>query len=101
MWYVYIMSNRAHTTYVGSTSDLLARYAQHKEKRIKSAFTARYTFNRLVYYEVDSSKREAEKRERQIKAWTREKKVALIQSMNPRWLDLHWKIIRAAIDVQT
>ena len=99
MWYVYIMSNRAHTTYVGSTSDLLKRYRQHLEKQ--KGFTARYTFNRLVDYELAPSKAAAEKRERQIKSWRRSKKVGLIQSMNPRWIDLQWKIVRAAIDIQT
>ena len=50
--YVYIMSNKSHTIYVGSTTDLLARVRQHKEKQIKKAFTARYRFTRLVYFEL-------------------------------------------------
>jgi putative endonuclease len=90
-WYVYILSNRTHRLYVGSTDDLIRRYREHVERRKPKAFTARYTYNRLVYYEVSPSKAHALKRERQIKAWTRAKKVALIQGMNPNWYDLSRK----------
>ena len=87
-WYVYIISNNNHTIYVGSTGDLLLRVRQHKEKRFKKAFTARYRFTRLVYFEVLPDVPVAEAREFEIKGWTRAKKVALIQSINPRWADL-------------
>jgi putative endonuclease len=50
-WCVYILSNKAHTTYIGSTNDLLRRVREHREKKHADAFTARYTFDRLVYYE--------------------------------------------------
>ena len=86
--YVYIMSNQSHQLYVGSTEDLLNRVGQHREKRFKASFTARYHFNRLVYFEVLPDITTAETREKQIKGWTRPKKVALIQEMNPNWLDL-------------
>jgi putative endonuclease len=86
--YAYIMSNKSHTIYVGSTTDLLARVRQHKEKQSKKAFTARYHFTRLVYFEVLPSGTDAEAREMEIKGWTRARKVALVQSMNPRWMDL-------------
>jgi len=85
--YVYIMSNKSHTIYVGSTTDLLARVRQHKEKQIKKAFTARYRFTRLVYFELLPDIATAQAREMEIKGWTRAKKVALIQSVNPRWMD--------------
>jgi putative endonuclease len=87
-WCVYILSNHAHTTYVGSTSDLLRRLREHRDHTFPSAFTARWTFNRLVYYEFVADEATARKREAQIKRWRREKKVALIQSMNPNWVDL-------------
>lgn len=74
--------------YVGSTGDLLLRCRQHKEKRIANAFTARYHFTKLVYYEVLPDVAAAETREKQIKGWTRAKKVALIQAENPLWMDL-------------
>jgi putative endonuclease len=86
--YVYIMSNQSHTIYVGSTTRLLERVREHKEKRHRKAFTARYHFNRLVYFEVLPDAVVAEAREMEIKGWTRTKKVALIQATNPNWLDL-------------
>jgi putative endonuclease len=88
MWYVYIMTNRSHRLYVGSTNDLIRRYREHVERRDAQAFTARYTYNRLVYCEVCSSEAEARSREKQIKRWSRAKKVALIQAENPNWHDL-------------
>ena len=67
-WYVYIMSNRTHRLYVGCTNDLIRRCREHIEKRLPNAFTARRTYNRLVYYEVIPNETLALKRERQIKA---------------------------------
>ena len=86
--YLYIMSNQSHTIYVGTADDLLQRVRQHKEKRFRKSFTARYHFNRLVYFEVLVSVAAATVREMEIKGWTRARKVALIQGMNPNWLDL-------------
>jgi len=57
-----------------------------------NAFTARYHFNRLVFYEWLPSLKEAASREKQIKAWTRAKRIALIQAKNPRWIDLSAKL---------
>jgi putative endonuclease len=87
-WYVYTISNNAHTLYTGMTDNLPRRVYQHKTKTFANAFTARYTFDRLVHFETVASKREAAERERQIKSWTRAKRVALIQSTNPNWIDL-------------
>jgi putative endonuclease len=86
-WCVYILSNKAHTLYVGSTNDLLRRRAEHKWKVHEKAFTARYTFDRCVYYELVDSEAAARAREKEIKGWTRAKKVALIQSKNEWWHD--------------
>jgi putative endonuclease len=61
---------------------------QHRDKTYPNAFTARYKFYRLVYYEAHPSHEDALRREKQVKAWTRAKRVALIQSINPRWNDL-------------
>jgi putative endonuclease len=87
-WYLYIVSNRARTLYTGVTDDLPRRVIQHKEKTRANAFTARYTFNRLVYYELVGNRREAALREKRVKNWPRAKRVALIESMNPHWRDL-------------
>ena len=94
-WYVYIVSNNAHTLYTGMTDDLMRRVRQHKDGTYENAFTARYTFDRLVWFETLPTKRASARREKQIKAWTRTKRVALIQAMNPNWIDLHrtWKDI--------
>ena len=87
-YYVYILSNAAHTLYVGFTSDLPRRLYEHKTQWYRQAFTARYTFNRVVYFETFGTSREAMARERALKGWTRSRKVALIQSVNPRWKNL-------------
>jgi putative endonuclease len=86
--YVYIVSNKSHTLYVGSTTDLRRRLREHKEKTYPNAFTARYVFDRLVYFEVLPQIDAARKREQQMKGWTRARKVALIQADNPNWKDL-------------
>lgn len=88
-WYVYMVSNNAHTLYTGMTNDLSNRVRQHKEGTYENAFTARYTFDRLVWFETQPSISAAAKREKQIKRWSHRKKVALIQAMNPNWIDLH------------
>jgi putative endonuclease len=87
-WCVYILSNNAHTLYVGSTNDLLRRLPEHKQNIHEKAFTARYTFDRCVYYEHVDTEKAARAREKQIKGWTRGRKVALIQRENPNWIDL-------------
>jgi len=88
LWFVYILSNDAHTLYVGFTDDVARRFDEHRSHADPKAFTARYTFDRVVYYEALASPEAAMAREKQIKGWTRAKKVALIQGMNPRWHDL-------------
>ena len=87
-WCIYILSNNAHTLYVGSTNDLLRRLAEHKYKLHADAFTARYTFDRCVYYAFVANESAARGGEKQIKGWTRAKKIALIQSSNPNWIDV-------------
>ena len=87
-WYVYMLSNDAHTLYVGYTENMLRRFAEHKQHRDAKGFTSRYTFDRLVYIETLVSEVDAKKREKQIKSWTRKKKIALIERENPRWHDL-------------
>ena len=91
---VYIMTNKNNTTlYVGVTSDLITRITQHREKFYKSSFTARYNLTKLVYYETFHSIGEAIQREKQLKAGSRAKKEALINSINPEWNDLFPTIV--------
>lgn len=73
--------------YVGVTNNLERRVLEHKEKAVPG-FTRRYQVTHLVYYETYPDIRDAIQREKEIKAWRREKKVALLEAMNPAWKDL-------------
>jgi putative endonuclease len=86
-YFVYIMSNISKMLYTGVTNDLDTRIFQHKAKA-GGAFTLKYNVHKLVYFEEYGEVREAIRREKQIKGWLRSKKVALIETMNPSWLDL-------------
>jgi putative endonuclease len=87
-YYVYITASISKVLYVGVTGDLVRRIWEHKEKLV-SGFTERYNVNRLVYYEVSENALAAIAREKQIKGYRREKKLALIEAMNPEWKDLY------------
>ena len=86
-YYVYIMSNKSRTLYIGYTNDLFSRVMEHKQK-IVAGFTSRYNINKLLYWETYENSQVALKREKQLKGWTRAKKTALIEVMNPDWQDL-------------
>jgi putative endonuclease len=87
---VYIMTNKMNTTlYTGVTSELSTRVLQHKQKTHPKSFTARYNLTKLVYFEDFDYIEEAIAREKQIKAGSRAKKIALIDSQNPMWEDLY------------
>ncbi len=88
-FYVYIMANKHDTVlYTGMTSELQTRVYQHKEKLVPG-FTKHYNIDKLVYYEEIADSLKAIKREKQIKAGSRQKKVNLINSVNPEWRDLY------------
>lgn len=84
---VYILGSLTGTPYVGITSDLVARVHQHRDHTFPG-FTAKYDVNRLLYYEIYEEVRNAIAREKQLKGWRREKKIALIEKQNPHWKDL-------------
>ena len=86
-YYVYIMSNKSRTLYIGYTNDLYRRVLEHK-RRVVAGFTSKYNINRLLYWESYETMQTAIKRETQLKGWTRAKKIALIEAMNPGWQDL-------------
>jgi putative endonuclease len=86
-YYVYIMTNRSKTLYTGVTNDLIRRVCEHKNKII-DGFTKKYNITKLVFYEETKDIRAAIEREKQIKGWLRSKKIALIESVNPKWEDL-------------
>ena len=85
--WVYIMSGRTRTLYVGVTNDIERRTHEHEDKAVPG-FTSKYRLDRLVYFEDHADIRGAIDREKQIKSWRREKKMALIESLNPKWKDL-------------
>ena len=87
VYHVYILASRSRVLYVGVTNDLLRRVLQHREGQVPG-FTSRYKIHRLVHYEPFGDIRNAIAREKEIKNWTRAKKVALIESKNPTWEDL-------------
>lgn len=87
-FWVYILSSRSRNLYVGMTNRLLRRTEQHREHRI-GAFTARYNIDRLVYFEYFQYVRSAIAREKELKHFTREEKIALIERVNPTWDDLY------------
>jgi putative endonuclease len=86
-FYVYILASKSRTLYTGVTNNLEVRVVQHRDK-LKKGFTERYNIGRLVYYEAGGSIESMIAREKQIKAWGRMKKIALIESVNRDWKDL-------------
>ena len=108
-YWVYMMSGRTRALYVGVTNDIERRDYEHKNKSLPG-FTTKYRLDRLVWkiaarrsfakgsgwllgtprrhFEEHADIRDAIEREKQIKSWRREKKVALIESLNPQWRDL-------------
>jgi putative endonuclease len=86
-FYVYIMASDSGTLYIGVTNRVDLRTIQHKEGR-GSIFTSKYGCDRLVYFETFIDVHNALARETQLKTWRREKKVTLIESINPEWKDL-------------
>jgi putative endonuclease len=86
-YFVYIMTNKSGTLYVGVTNNLERRISEHKNSLIEG-FTKKYKINKLLYYEETNDILAAINREKQIKGWRRDKKIALIESINPEWKDL-------------
>jgi len=85
---VYIMASKRHgTLYAGVTSDMPKRAFEHREGLVKG-FTKKYDCKLLVWYELHETMIDAITREKQIKAGSRAKKLALIEALNPEWKDL-------------
>ena len=84
-----MMTNKYHTTiYVGVTSDLVSRVIQHREKHFPNSFTAKYKCNKLVYFNSFDHIESAITEEKRLKGGSRQKKLDLVNEMNPRWDDL-------------
>ena len=86
-FYVYLLASKSRRLYVGVTNNLERRLFEHKSKLV-DGFTKRYKIDRLVYFEQTVDVLSAIAREKQVKSWSRSKKIALIESINPIWEDL-------------
>ncbi len=86
-YFVYILTNRSGTLYVGMTNDIDRRLAEHRRAGA-GRFAGRYRMTRLAYVETTDDVRAALAREKQLKGWRRRRKLDLIHTTNPKWLDL-------------
>jgi putative endonuclease len=86
-YWVYIVCSRTGTLYIGMCNNIERRMREHQSGEFEG-FASKYHCNRLVYFESFDVVRKAIDREKQLKGWRRQKKIALIQSVNPRWTDL-------------
>jgi len=86
-YYVYILTNKSNTLYTGITNDLYRRLYEHKNK-LTPGFTKKYNIDKLIYYEVFDDPESAIQREKEIKGWTRKKKLELIKKVNPNFKEL-------------
>ena len=86
-YFVYILANRSRTLYIGVTNNLIVRVLQHRQGHA-DGFTARYKLDRLVHFERFGYIDKAIAREKFLKHFTRQEKIALIESTNPTWEDL-------------
>ena len=92
MYYVYILTNQTDKVmYIGVTNDLKRRLYEHKNELV-DGFTKRYHVHKLVYYEMHKEVTDAIAREKKLKSLLRIKKNALVESMNPSWVDLSEKL---------
>ncbi len=86
-YFVYILASKSGVLYIGVTNDVARRMFEHRHKLVLG-FTGKYNVSRLVYFESFGDVRDAIAREKQLKGWRREKKVALIEKANPIWRNL-------------
>jgi putative endonuclease len=86
-YYTYILRNKSGNFYIGVTNDLIRRTREHKRKYV-NGFAEKYNIDILVYYELYGDPMSAITREKQLKNWSRKKKILLITKMNPKFEDL-------------
>ena len=88
-YYVYILTNHSNSTlYIGVTNDIVRRTYEHTSN-LNEGFAEKYKTYKLVYMEESKSIEDALRREKQLKKWSRPKKEALINSINPQWNNLY------------
>jgi len=86
-YWVYILTNQSNTLYIGMTNDITRRIYEHKNKLI-SGFTKTYNINKLIYFEEYDNPNDAIAREKQLKNWSRSKKITLIKKRNPNFVEI-------------
>jgi putative endonuclease len=91
-FWIYILASRSRNPYIGITNNLKRRVIQHR-KQVPGAYTSRYAIHRLVHFEYFQYVQNAIAREKQLKHWTRQQKIALIEQTNPAWEDLYPKLL--------
>ena len=93
-YFVYIMTNKNNNVlYTGVTSNLVKRVYEHKNHLDKGSFTDKYNVTKLIYFEQTTDINAAIEREKQIKSWKREQKIALVMKSNPHFIDLYGQIL--------
>ena len=93
-YFVYILASISKILYIGVTNDLQRRVLEHKNKRT-GGFTTKYRVKKLVYFQMTDDVYAALSREKQLKKWRREKKIDLIESMNPTWKNLYSELFES------
>lgn len=88
VFYVYILASHTRELYIGITNNLIRRVAEHRGGADPYRYVFRHETTRLVHVEAAGEARDAIRREKQLKSWTRRKKLALIEETNPAWEDL-------------
>jgi putative endonuclease len=92
------MTNKNNTVlYTGATTDLHSRIFEH-QLGVNPGFTSKYNVNKLIYYECYHEPERAFEREKQIKSWSRNRKISLVESINPEWLDLSGEVHHNHVD---
>jgi putative endonuclease len=88
VFYVYILASDTRELYVGITNNLIGRIAEHRQGADPYRYVFRHDTTRLVHVEAAGEARDAIRREKQLKAWTRRRMIELIETANPTWEDL-------------
>ena len=88
VFYVYILASDSRELFVGITNNLIRRIAEHRQGADPYRYVFRHDTTRLVHVEAAGEAQDAIRREKQLKGWTRRRKLALIQRTNPEWEDL-------------
>lgn len=86
-YYLYILTNKSNTLYVGVTNNLERRINEHTFKTV-SSFTSKYNLDKLIYYQEFTDINDALAAEKKIKGWSRKKKIELVKTLNPNFIDL-------------